>query len=127
MTSEAQELKLYEDIKKSFSVKKGEMLMLEWDIADFSQLRIFLTEDLGEIRRKVSRCAIEHRAFAIFDFLNQEKTTYNFRGRTFRKIEILKTGEVLDFHYFGEQKSFSIEDVKKDFEKLKKMLNSKAS
>lgn len=127
MASESQELKLYEEIKKSFSIKKGQMLMIEWDTADFSQLKIFLSENLDDIRERVFCCVIEHCPYALFDFINLEEASYRFVGRTFRKVEVLKTGEVLDFYYFGEKAPVSIEDIKKDFEKLKKLLNSKAS
>ncbi len=127
MDKEALELKLYEDIKKSFSVEKGQMLMVEWDIAELSQVRTFLSEDLVAIRKKVSRCVIEHYPFAVFDYLNQAEVNYTFRGLIFKKVEVIRTGEILDFHYFGDQAPVNVEEIKKEFEKLKRMLNSKAS
>ena len=121
------EFKLYEEIKKSFTVEKGKILMFELTSEDITKLQPKIFDIHEDCMEAVSHCAINHIPYVIFDYMNQEELVYEFTSRRFRKYEVLKTGEILDFDFYGDEKPVTAEDIRKDFEKLKKMLNSKAS
>ena len=101
--------------------------MFELNSEDITKLQPKIFDIHEDCMEAVSHCAINHIPYVIFDYMNQEELVYEFTSRRFRKYEVLKTGEILDFDFYGDEKPVTAEDIRKDFEKLKKMLNSKAS
>ncbi len=118
---------LYEDLKKAFTVEKGSILIVEITTTNILELvpQIFYDVDsCAKIVRPYIEQGIPH---LMFDYLTEEDSTYTFRGKTFRKTELINSREVIDFA-IENNKEFSEEDLRRDLARLGELLrNSKAS
>ncbi len=116
------EFELYEKIKHAFSVEKGKILMLEITSKNISELVPEIINRFEDCIYRIRFFEENYKPYAIFDYLEQDYLIYEFKNKIFKKVEVIATGEILDFIFYGEDKPISKEDLKKDLEKLKYML-----
>lgn len=127
MITEAEEHKMYLEIKERFKNEKGQFIFIELNEKAVENFVMYRLKNGTELGKKIYKLQEPNGSYAFFDY-SKEVPVYYFSGKTFYKEEEIATGKITEFYRYRIKGPADMERVKEELKILFEMLrNPKAS